>query len=133
MQGHVSFHRHCGTSSGVATARIRGEFGAASYARLRDDLLWTAPDRPWPLVLDPGISGNFGAQLITAVRAGHRPADPAGPDDTTPLVFDPASRSYLAGAPAAGWQDRVRTAAGWQDRVRTAQLVAAGGTEGVNA
>jgi hypothetical protein len=27
---------------GVATARVRGEFGPAGYARLRDDLLWVA-------------------------------------------------------------------------------------------
>jgi hypothetical protein len=58
--------------AGVATARVRGEFGPAGYARLRDDLLWVAANGPQRLVLDLGVSDRFTEQLITVIAAARR-------------------------------------------------------------
>ena len=64
-------------AAGVATARVRGEFGPAGYARLRDDLLWMAANCPRRLVLDLGASDQFTEQLVTVIAAARRQL-PAG-------------------------------------------------------
>ena len=64
-------------AAGVATVRVRGDFGPAGYARLRDDLLWVAANCPRRLVLDLGISDRFTEQLITVIAVAQQqlPAD----------------------------------------------------------
>ena len=59
-------------ATGVATARVRGEFGPSGYARLRDDLLWVVANCPRRLVLDLGVSDQFTRQLITVIAAARR-------------------------------------------------------------
>ena len=56
-------------AAGVATVTVRGEFGPAGYARLRDDLLWVVANCPRRLVLDLGVSDRFTGQLITVIAA----------------------------------------------------------------
>jgi STAS domain-containing protein len=59
-------------AAGVATARVRGEFGPFDYARLRDDLLWVAANCPRRLVLDLGVCDRFTEQLIAVIAAARR-------------------------------------------------------------
>ena len=59
-------------AAGVATVTVRGEFGPAGYARLRDDLLWVVANCPRRLVLDLGVSDRFTGQLITVIAAARQ-------------------------------------------------------------
>ena len=46
MRGALALTATVDPAAGVATARVRGEFGPSDYARLRDDLLWVAANCP---------------------------------------------------------------------------------------